>query len=121
ASGTLNRLTMTGDTFGLNGTSGGGDGVLLEADGGTFNATVEDSTFQGARGSDFQAVPQAGSTMDLIFGASGHGNHLHNTHTNVVPFAQDASIAAGGTLTYDINSNTFDVGNTEDDVNGINN
>jgi hypothetical protein len=59
--------------------------------------------------------------MDLVFGQPGHGNHLHNTHTNVEPFAQDANIAAGGTLTFDINSNTFDVANTEDDVNGINN
>lgn len=108
ASGTLNRLNLTNDTFGLNGTSLGGDGVLLEADGGTFNATVEDTTFQGSRGSPFQAVPQAGASMDLVFGQPGHGNTMHNTHSNIVPFAQDLNVAAGGTLTFDINSNHFD-------------
>src|SRR5207237_869839 len=109
ASGTLNRLTMTSDTFGLNQTFGGG-GVLLEADnsGTVFNATVQDTTFQGSRGSPFMAVPQAGATMDLVFGQPGHGNTVHNTHANIVPFAQDLSVAAGGTLTFDINSNHFD-------------
>ena len=106
-SGTLNRLTITNDTIGLN-QNGGGDGTLLEADGGTLNATVEDSTFQGSRGSPFQAVPQAGASMDLVFGAPGHGNTIHNTHPNIVPFAQDLNVAAGGTLTFDVNSNHFD-------------
>jgi hypothetical protein len=108
ASGTLNRLTIASSTFGLNG-AGGGDGVLLEADNsGTFNATVTDSTFQGSRGSPVQAVPQAGTSMDLVFGTPGHGNTIHNTHSNIVSFAQDLNVAAGGTLTFDINSNHFD-------------
>jgi hypothetical protein len=106
-SGTLNRLNITNDTFGLNQTNGG-DGVLLEADGGTLNVTVQDSTFSGARGSPFQAVPQVGATMDLVFGQPGHGNTIHNTHSNIVAFAQDLNVAAGGTLTFDINSNHFD-------------
>ncbi len=38
----------------------------------------------------------------------GHGNTVHNTHGNIVPFAQDLNVAAGGTLTFDINSNHFD-------------
>jgi large repetitive protein len=107
ASGTLNRLTLQSATIGLN-QANGGDGTLLEADGGTFNATVLDTTFQGSRGSPFQAVPQAGATMDLVFGSPGHGNTVHNTHGNIVSFAQDLNVAAGGTLTFDINSNHFD-------------
>jgi len=107
ASGTLNRLTMTNDTIGLNQVNGG-VGTLLEADGGTFNATVEDSTFQGARGSPVAIAPQAGSTMDLVFGQPGHGNTIHNTHSNIVSFAQDFNFAAAGTATFDINSNHFD-------------
>ncbi|HEY6691748.1 MAG TPA: hypothetical protein VI006_02790, partial [Solirubrobacteraceae bacterium] len=109
----LNRLTITNTTFGLNQTDGGG-GVLLQAgmdpnsNTGTFNATIEDSTFQGSRGSPFQAVPQVGTTMDLDFGSPGHGNTVHNTHGNIVPFAQNLNVAAGGTLTFDINSNHFD-------------
>src|SRR5205823_5732896 len=70
--------------------------------------TVLDTTFQGARGSPFSAVPQVGTTMDLIFGQQGHGNTIHNTHPNPVPFAQDLNVAATGTLTFDINSNHFD-------------
>ena len=107
ASGTLNRLTLQGSTIGLN-QNGGGGGTLFEADGGTFNATVLGTTFQGSRGSPFQAVPQAGATMDLIFGSPGNGNTVHNTHGNIVSFAQNLNVAAGGTLTFDINSNHFD-------------
>jgi hypothetical protein len=109
----LNRLTISNTTFGLNQTTGGG-GVLLQAgmdpnsNTGTLNATVTDSTFQGARGSPFSAVPQVGTSMDLVFGTPGHGNTIHNTHGNIVPFAQDLNVAAGGTLTFDINSNHFD-------------
>src|SRR5207249_4228756 len=66
ASGTLNRLTMQSDTIGLNQTNGD-HGVLLTANGGTLNATVQDTTFSGSRGSPFSAAPQAGSTMDLVF------------------------------------------------------
>jgi hypothetical protein len=111
ASGTLNRLTMQSDTIGLN-QNNGGDGTLLEADGGTFNATVLDTTFQGSRGSPIQALPQAGATMDLVFGQPGHGNTVHNTHPNIVPFAWDMAVTPGGTMTYDVNSNHFDVANS---------
>jgi hypothetical protein len=109
ASGTLNRLTLTGDTIGLNQTNGGG-GTLFESDnsGTVFNATVKSTAFQGSRGSPFQAAPQAGTTMDLVFGAPGQGNTIHNTHSNIVSFAQDAIFSAGGTFTFDVNSNHFD-------------
>jgi hypothetical protein len=53
-------------------------------------------------------APQAGSTMDLVFGQPGHGNTIHNTHSNIVSFAQDFNLAAAGTATFDINSNHFD-------------
>jgi hypothetical protein len=46
--------------------------------------------------------------MDLVFGQPGHGNTIHNTHGNIVPFAQDLNVGAAGTLTFDINSNHFD-------------
>src|ERR1051325_5295136 len=107
ASGTLNRLTLQSDTFGLNQTNGGG-GTLVEADGGTTNVTVLDSTFQGSRGTPFNALSQTGATMDLVFGQPGHGNTIHNTHPNIVPFAQDLAVTPTGTETFDINSNHFD-------------
>jgi hypothetical protein len=46
--------------------------------------------------------------MDLVFGSPGNGNTVHNTHGNIVSFAQNLNVAAGGTLTFDINSNHFD-------------
>jgi VCBS repeat-containing protein len=107
ASGTLNRLTLQNSTIGLN-QNGGGGGTLLEADGGTFNATVLNSTFQGSRGSPFRAVPLAGATMDLVFGSLGNGNTVHNTHGNIESFTQNLNLTAVGTLTFDINSNHFD-------------
>src|SRR5205823_4637222 len=107
ASGTLNRLTLQSDTFGLN-QNGGGGGTLVEADGGTTNVTVLDSTFQGSRGTPFDALSQTGATMDLVFGSPGHGNTIHNTHSNIVPFAQDLAVTPSGTETFDINSNHFD-------------
>jgi hypothetical protein len=107
ASGTLNRITLQSDTFGLNQTNGGG-GTLIEADGGTTNVTVLDSTFQGSRGTPFDAISQTGATMDLVFGQPGHGNTIHNTHSNIVPFAQDLAVTPTGTETFDINSNHFD-------------
>src|SRR5207248_4043082 len=107
ASGTLNRLTMQNDTFGLN-QNGGGGGTLIEANGGTLNVTVLDSTFQGSRGTPFDALSQTGATMDLVFGQPGHGNTIHNTHPNIVPFAQDLAVTPTGTETFDVNSNHFD-------------
>jgi hypothetical protein len=107
ASGTLNRITLQSDTFGLN-QNGGGGGTLIEADGGTTNVTVLDSTFQGSRGTPFDAISQTGATMDLVFGQPGHGNTIHNTHSNIVPFAQDLAVTPTGTETFDINSNHFD-------------
>jgi hypothetical protein len=46
--------------------------------------------------------------MDLVFGSPGHGNTIHNTHSNIVPFAQDLAVTPTGTETFDINSNHFD-------------
>lgn len=109
----LNRLTMTNDTFGLNQVNGGG-GVLLQAgtdpttNTGTLNATVKDTTFQGSRGTPFDASTLPGTFMDLVFGAPGHPNTVHNTHSNIVSFTQDLIVAVEGTVTFDVNSNHFD-------------
>jgi VCBS repeat-containing protein len=118
ASGTLNRITLQSDTFGLNQTNGGG-GTLIEADGGTTNVTVLDSTFQGSRGTPFDALAQTGASMDLVFGQPGHGNTIHNTHSNIVPFAQDLAVTPTGTETFDINSNHFDSANAVQAQGGV--
>src|SRR5213079_369384 len=46
--------------------------------------------------------------MDLVFGQPGHGNTIHNTHGNIVPFAQDLAVTPTGMETFDVNSNHFD-------------
>ncbi|HEY2769909.1 MAG TPA: Ig-like domain-containing protein [Solirubrobacteraceae bacterium] len=110
-SGTLNRLTMTGDTFGLNNGTDGNDSVqLLPYNSGTvLDVTVEDSIFQGARAVPFSFEPQNGATSDLVFGQPSHGNTVHNTIATPVGAGQDLQYAVNGPATFDINSNTFDV------------
>ena len=95
-SGTLNRLTMTNDTFGLNQVNGGDSGTCSRLTAGTSTRRSRTRPSRASRGSPFQAVPQAGASMDLVFGQPGHGNTVHNTHSNIVPFAQDLNVATGG-------------------------
>jgi hypothetical protein len=57
--------------------------------------------------------------MDLVFGQPGHGNTIHNTHSNIVPFAQDLAVTPTGTETFDINSNHFDSANAVQAQGGV--
>ena len=123
--GSLNRLTMSNDTVGLNQTNGG-LGTLIEAciaatcgSATTLNATVTDSTFQGARGTPVAFIGQANSTMDVVFGQPGHGNAVHNTHANVAPGTEDFDASADGSMTFDVNSNHFDTPNTTNTQGGV--
>src|SRR5262249_50299482 len=53
---TLNRITITGSTFATNAAAGNqsNDALVFQATNGTFNATVQSSTFTSARGDLFQ-------------------------------------------------------------------
>jgi hypothetical protein len=120
--GTLNRLTITTSTFGLN-QSNGDDSVLFEVSGSgsTMNVTITGSTFQGARGDVIQALPQAGATMNFVFGQPGAGNAVHGSHGNEAPFGGGVAITPDGTMTFDLNSNTFDGGTRGVFINAANN
>src|SRR4029079_2031883 len=50
-SGTLNRLTISGSTFGFNNTVNGNNNILIESQnaGTTLNFTIQSSTIKGAR------------------------------------------------------------------------
>jgi hypothetical protein len=111
STGTLNRLTISNTTFGLNQNTGG-DGVHLEVSGSgsTLNATITDSTFLGAREDVLSALPQAGATMNLVFGQPGAGNEVHGNHAGELAFGGGVAITPNGTMTFDLNSNTFDGG-----------
>jgi hypothetical protein len=123
SSGSLNRLTLSNDTVGLTNTSLLGNiGTLIEANtgGSTINSTVEDSTFQGSRGTPVAFVGQNGSTMDVVFGQPSHGNTVHNTFgSGTAPGTEDFDLSSSGTATFDVNSNHFDTPNTTNTQGGV--
>ncbi len=104
--GSLNRLTISGSTFGLNSATTGDDGVQFVASGSAvLNATVQSSAFTGARGDQAQASLQAGATgsMDFVF----TGNTLTDNNSIV---AGGGGITAGGiaaSFTFDISNNVM--------------
>ncbi|KJC57360.1 hypothetical protein UP10_30410 [Bradyrhizobium sp. LTSPM299] len=113
---TLNRITITGSTFATNSASGNAsnDAIAFEATGGTFNATVQNSTVTSARGDMFQLNLLGTVSSDLVLGGptAGLGNNFSNTNQNIVSGGGGITIGGGGaannvTLTYDIAHNTI--------------
>ena len=113
---TLDRLTLTGDTFATNSAAGNSSNsaVNLEATGGTFNATIQSSTFNGARSDLFHLNLLGTVSSDLVFGGgtTGLGNTLTNSNQNIVSGAGGIDVGGGGTnnnitLTYNIAHNTI--------------
>jgi YVTN family beta-propeller protein len=103
--GTLNRLTVDTVTIGANSTALGDDGIQLEGTGGTFNATVNKTTFTSAAGDLFNLTVQGTATSDLVF----TNNTLSNNHPNISGGGGGVTIAVGesGDMTYNIDNNTF--------------
>ncbi|HEX6909887.1 MAG TPA: hypothetical protein VF142_05820, partial [Longimicrobium sp.] len=104
ASGTLNRLTISGSTIGLNGTATGDDGVFIDATGtAVVNVTVQNSTFAGARADLFQLGLSNTAVSDLVFS----GNTLNNGHSS--PLSGGGGVLVSGTgnpsLTYAVTGN----------------
>lgn len=104
-SGTLNRLTVSSSTLGLNGTTTGNDSLSFTAwnTGTVMNITVNATTFAGARGDTFDAIAQVGTTMDVVFTS----NTSHNTHPNIVSAGGGVIIHGGGTVTFNVASNSI--------------
>ncbi len=105
--GSLNRLTISGSTFGLNHTSTGGDGVLIESSGtAVVNVTAQNNFFTGSRADHFQMSVQTCTTCsgDLIF----TGNTMSNNHPNIVPGGGTFVIGGiDGTFTFNVDTNTI--------------
>src|SRR5262249_48175982 len=104
-SGTLNRLTITGSTFGLNQNFiDASDSLSVESRnaGTVLNATVQANTFTGAPGDLVEFVANSQSTMDLIIGgpAAGQPNTLSNNHPNNNVGGGGVTLPSGGTLTF---------------------
>jgi large repetitive protein len=113
---TLNRLTLTGDTFATNSAAGNSSNsaVNLEATGGTFNATVTGSDFNSSRNDMFHLNLLGTVSSDLVFGGStaALGNTLNNSNLNIASGAGGIDVGGGGTnnnitLTYEIAHNTI--------------
>ncbi|HYG24794.1 MAG TPA: LamG-like jellyroll fold domain-containing protein [Verrucomicrobiae bacterium] len=110
STGTLNRLNVANVTFGLNGTASGDNSLLIQAQNfAVLNASIVNSTFNGARGDVFQFDLGNSSTGDLVFS----NNLCINTHSAIAVGGGGITVSGGGVvganpqLTYDINANTF--------------
>ncbi|RUZ20086.1 hypothetical protein [Mesorhizobium sp. M7A.F.Ca.CA.001.09.1.1] len=107
---TLNRLTITGSTFATNAAAGNAsnDAIVFQATGGTFNATVQNSTVTSARSDMVQLNLLGTVTSDLVL----TGNTMNNTNQNIVSGGGGLTIGGGGpannvSLTYNISNNTI--------------
>src|SRR5207249_1722560 len=115
SSGTLNRLTITGTTFGLNQTGVdasnnlANQSLLIEArtaSNPTMNVTVTGSSFAGGPGGNANFTGQVNTTMDVIFGGTtatpgtAPGNVLTNTHPNNNVGGTGITMASQGVMTF---------------------
>jgi hypothetical protein len=101
--GTLNRLTISNTTF-SNTSSVGDDVVSLESSGSAIlNATVQNSSFQSARGDHFQSLIQGASSGDIVFNT----NTLTNNHPSSLGAGVRVDAGGSGDMTYSLNSNNI--------------
>ena len=104
--GTLNRLTMDGDTFGSVDRALGSDAVQIVArNTAVLKATVTNSVFTQAREDLFNAAAAGASSIDLVF----RGNRLSNSHPAVLSTASSVLLfsTSTGAVTYDISCNSM--------------
>ena len=114
-SGSLNRLTVTGTTFGFNGSTAGNNNITVESQnaGTTLNFTIQSSLIKGARADWLNASNNSSSTMDLVVGGStpALGNSFDNLGANAHGAAQAGGnrVVTGsvGPATIDIRNNTM--------------
>jgi hypothetical protein len=106
ASGTLDPLTISESTIGLNGAASGADGVFISATGSAVvKVSVQNSTFAGARADMFEMVLADDATGDLAF----LGNTLANGHGNPLSGGSGVLVTSAGgnpSLTYAVTNNT---------------
>ena len=115
SSGTLNRLVISGSTFGFNNTANGNNNILLESNnpGTVMNITLRSSLIKGARADWMNVNSLNQSTMDLLVGgalvadANTFDNLAPNAHPNAAAGGNRLVTGAVGTQTVDIRGNTF--------------
>ncbi|MEZ5455693.1 MAG: Ig-like domain-containing protein [Lysobacteraceae bacterium] len=110
-SGLLNRLTVTGTTFGSMNATTGSDGLLIETQGtAVINATVSNNIFTYAIGDHFQFSVNSSTTNDVIFS----NNTLSNSGVAAVSGGGGVRLIGGSNvpqidanLSYDVLNNTI--------------
>src|SRR5688572_25943989 len=114
-SGALNRLTISGTTFGFNSLAGGNNSITFDAQnaGTTLNFTLKSSLIKGSHIDWLNAGANSGSTMDAVIGGPlvADGNSFDNTGANafVGPIPNGNRLVTGsiGNMTLDIRNNTL--------------
>ena len=116
SSGNLNRITISGCTFGLNqNSSSAGASLSVEArnSGTVLNTTVQSCTFIGSPADQSNFTGQQGTTMDVIYGGvtgtpgTGLGNIVTNSHAQNIIGGCNLTLASQGIMTFDVRGNTF--------------
>ena len=111
-SGSLNRLTVSGSTFGFNNTTNGNNNILIESQnaGTTLNFTLKSSLIKGARADWINVSNNSSSTGDTVIGGPlvADGNTFDNLGAN-----HNAGSAAGGNRVVfgGVGSSTVDIRN----------
>jgi hypothetical protein len=104
--GTLNRLTITGSTFGLNGNGNSSSAFEARNSLTVMNVTVTGSTFTGSPGDAANFTGQTGTTMDVIFGGvtatrgTAPGNTITNNHPNNNVGGSNLTFATQGVMNF---------------------
>ncbi|HZI18137.1 MAG TPA: Ig-like domain-containing protein [Pyrinomonadaceae bacterium] len=112
-SGTLNRLVITGSTFGNNSTTLGNNNIRISSNGSAvLNWTLRSSTIKGAKTDWINTAANGTSTMDLIIGGPNvaDGNTFDSIafpHPAPAPGGNRVVTGAIGTHTIDIRNNTM--------------
>jgi hypothetical protein len=115
-SGTLDRLTMSGNTFGLISTTTGNDNVDVTASvNAVVKTTLQNNTFNGTRSDFFEAASNNNATLDV--GAAT--NDFNNGQAIIPGGGAGVSIRAGSGgfnstahTTFSITNNTINDGGT---------
>lgn len=107
-SGTLNRLTMSGNTFGLINSSIGNDNIDFTVyNSATANVTLDSNTFSGTRSDFFEAIANNNATMDVV----ATGNTFHNGQTIIPGGGTAISVRSGSGGNASAATTTFNIAN----------
>jgi hypothetical protein len=116
-SGTLNRLTMSGNTFGLISSTIGNDNVDFTVfNSATANVTLDSNTFSGTRSDFFEAIANNNATMDVV----ATGNTFHNGQSIIPGGGVAISVRSGSGGLASSATTTFNIANNINTDGGAN-